>query len=276
MKPVYLMMVVSLTVAGGCDRPEAPTRALILATTTSTQDSGLLDVLVPVFRQQTGIEVKVVAVGSGQALQLGRRGDADVILAHSPEAEERFMAEGQGESRRAVMYNDFVLVGPAADPAGARGKTSIAEVLAAVARSRSPFVSRGDDSGTHQKEKQVWKAAGVDPGGDWYIEAGAGMAQVLRTADQKRAYTLSDRATFLAHKGLVALAVLAEGDLLLKNDYHVIVVSPRTHPGVHAQSAMRFSEFLLNPETQRVISEFGTEKYGQALFTAEAGKGHGP
>lgn len=269
-------LVVVLTLVpflSGCNRSPEPTGALTLATTTSTQDSGLLDVLVPLFRRQTGIEVKVVAVGSGQALELGRRGDADVILAHSPEAEGRFMAEGHGESRRAVMHNDFVLVGPPHDPAGLKGETSITAALEKVAPSRSPFVSRGDDSGTHQKELQVWRAAGIEPGSDWYVRAGAGMAQVLRMADQKRAYTLSDRATYLAQRGGLDLSLIVEGDPLLRNPYHVIVVSPEKHPGVRVEAARRFAGFLLSPTGQGAISRFGVDRHGEPLFFPDA-SGH--
>jgi tungstate transport system substrate-binding protein len=190
------MGLAAVLACGGCGRAPAP--AITLATTTSTQDSGLLDALLPRFRQETGIEVKVVAVGTGQALQLGRRGDADVLLVHDPAGEEQFMAEGFGSERRPVMHNDFVLVGPPADPAGVKGQASAAAAFARIARARAPFVSRGDESGTHQKEKAVWRAAGIEPGGDWYVRAGGGMGQVLRMATEKRAYTLSDRGTFLA------------------------------------------------------------------------------
>ncbi len=229
----------------------------------------MLDVLIPLFRRQTGIAVRVVAVGSGQALQLGRRGDADVILAHAPEAEETFMAEGHGESRRAVMHNTFVLVGPPSDPADIGGSTSIVEAFTAIARSQSPFVSRGDDSGTHRKELQIWKGAGVEPEGDWYIRAGAGMGQVLRMADQTRAYTLSDRATFLAQGGTLDLAVAVEGDPLLRNHYHVIVVSPETHPGIHAREARAFADFLRGDEVRKVISSFGVDRFGESLFVPD-------
>jgi tungstate transport system substrate-binding protein len=264
------VVVLSLAVLTfGCDRPPHPSGKLTLATTTSTQDSGLLDVLVPLFRRQTGIEVRVVAVGSGQALQLGRRGDADVILAHSPAAEKRFLAEGHGESRQAVMHNDFVLVGPEDDPAGLRGETSIAEAFAKTARSRAPFVSRGDESGTHQKEMEVWRVAGIEPGGAWYIRAGAGMAQVLRMADQKRAYTLSDRATYLAQRGGLDLAIAGQGDPLLKNPYHVIVVSPERHPDVHVREARMLAEFLRSDEARRAISSFGVGRFGERLFTPD-------
>jgi tungstate transport system substrate-binding protein len=253
--------------ASGCpSRPAAPT--LTLATTTSTQDSGLLDVLVPRFREQTGIEVKVVAVGTGQALQLGRRGDADVLLVHDPAAEEKFVADGFGTDRRPVMYNDFVLVGPPADPAGIRGGKSAAETFARIARHQATFVSRGDESGTHQKEREVWRRAGVEPRGDWYVRAGAGMGTVLRLASEKRAYTLSDRGTFLALRQGPGLAVLSEGDPLLVNPYHVILVNPEKHPHVHHDAARRFADFLLAPPTQQLIADFGTDRYGQPLFFA--------
>lgn len=265
--PVSLLALAIL--ASGCGGSSSPHRTLTLATTTSTQDSGLLDVLVPRFREKSGIEVKVVAVGSGQALQLGRRGDADVILAHSPEDEERFMAEGHGESRRAVMHNDFVLVGPPSDPASIRGSTSIAEAFGAIARSRSPFVSRGDDSGTHRKELAIWQVAGVEPAGDWCVRAGAGMGQVLRMADQERAYTLGDRATFLAQRGTLDLVIVVEGDPLLKNRYHVLVVSPEKHRVVHVREARMFAGFLRSDEARRAISTFGIDRFGEGLFVPD-------
>ena len=251
----------------GCSRP-APT--LTLATTTSTRDSGLLDVLVPMFQDQTGIEVKVVAVGTGQALQLGRRGDADVLFVHDPAAEQRFMDEGYGSLRRQVMYNDFVLVGPPADPAGIKGRAAITEAFARIARQGAPFVSRGDQSGTHQKELAVWRQAKIEPRGDWYISSGDGMAQVLRMADQKRAYTLSDRGTFLAQrrKPGLDLAILCQGDPLLVNHYSIIVVNPEKHPHVRQEAARKFADFLLAPATQKRIAEFGTDRYGEPLFFA--------
>ncbi|HLJ94042.1 MAG TPA: substrate-binding domain-containing protein [Gemmataceae bacterium] len=248
----------------GCSAKEATT--LTLATTTSTQDSGLLDRLVPLFRAQTGMEVKVVAVGTGQALQLGRRGDADVLLVHDPVAEAKFMAEGFGMERQNVMANDFVLVGPPANPAGINRKTAIADAFTRIARSGSPFVSRGDASGTHEKEKEIWRTAGIEPKGDWYLRAGAGMGQVLRMANERRAYTLTDRGTFLALGKGLELAILSEGDSLLVNRYSVIMVSPEKHPHVHVHAARRFAAFLLAPETQKAIAEFGTDRYGQPLF----------
>jgi tungstate transport system substrate-binding protein len=272
MRRLYGCACAALLAAAGCASTQAPT--LTLATTTSTQDSGLLDVLVPRFRRQNGIEVKVVAVGTGQALELGRRGDADVLLVHDPAAEQKFMAEGHGTSRRRVMYNDFVLVGPPADPAGVKGQASAAAAFTRVVRARAPFVSRADESGTHAREKAVWRQAGVEPQGDWYLRAGAGMAQVLRVASEKRAYALTDRGTFLAQRRGLDLAVLAEGDPLLVNQYSVILVSPAKHAHVHQDSARRFADFLLSPETQKEIADFGKDRFGQPLFfTGDAPKG---
>jgi tungstate transport system substrate-binding protein len=269
----FRVLVVAAVLTAGCSR-SAQTQSLTLATTTSTQDSGLLDALVPLFRQQTGIEAKVVAVGTGQALELGRRGDADVLLVHDPDAEQRFVDEGFGVGRRPVMWNDFVLVGPPADPAGVKGLASVAEAFARVARAGSPFVSRGDESGTHVKEKAVWKRAGVEPRGDWYLRAGAGMGQVLRLASEKRAYTLTDRGTFLAQRQGLDLVVLCGGDPLLVNQYSVIVVNPAMHPHVRAQAARQFADFLRSPSTRKAIAEFGRDRFGQPLFfVGEAGKG---
>jgi tungstate transport system substrate-binding protein len=261
---VYCLLVILLAL--GCSRTASPTKTLTLATTTSTQDSGLLDILVPMFQEQTGIGVKVVAVGTGQALQLGRRGDADVLLVHDPASEKKFMDEGFGALRREVMYNDFILAGPPTDPAKVRDEKTIAEAFARIARHHAAFVSRGDESGTHQKERQIWREAKVEPQGDWYIRAGAGMGQVLRMAGQKRAYTLSDRATFLAQRQGIDLAILSQGDPLLLNRYSVIVVNPDKHPLVHQQTARRFADFLLSLEVQKVIANFGTDRYGQSLF----------
>jgi tungstate transport system substrate-binding protein len=256
--------LLAVLVAAGCSGRAAPT--LTLATTTSTQDSGLLDVLVPRFREQSGIDVKVVAVGTGQALELGRRGDADVLLVHAPAAEQRFVEEGFGVGRRQVMYNDFVIVGPPADPAGVKGQASAVEAFRRIAAREAPFVSRGDESGTHVKEKAVWQKAAVEPKGGWYVRAGAGMGQVLRMASEKRAYTLSDRGTFLALRGGLELAVLSEGDPLLVNQYSVIRVNPEKHPHVRKEAAEKFADFLLAPATQRLIADFGKDRYGQPLF----------
>jgi tungstate transport system substrate-binding protein len=269
MRPVLLLLA-ALGLAG-CSGP-AP--SLTLATTTSTQDSGLLDLLVPRFREATGIEVKVVAVGTGQALQLARRGDADVLLVHDPAAEQKFLADGYGVGRRPVMYNDFVIVGPVADPAGIKGERSATTAFTRIARSGSPFISRGDESGTHQKERQIWRRAGIKPEGAWYVQSGAGMGQLLRMADEKRAYTLTDRGTFLALRKGLDLAILSEGDALLVNQYRVILVNPDKHPHVHTREARQFADFLLAPATQRLIADFGKDRFGQPLFFAgSAGTG---
>jgi tungstate transport system substrate-binding protein len=222
------------------------------------------------FRDRTGIPVKIVAVGTGQALELGRRGDADVLLVHDPEAEERFLAEGHGSERRPIMYNDFVLVGPEQDPAGVRGETSISRAFAALQRTGSPFVSRGDESGTHQKEKRVWKQANLEPRGDWYIRAGAGMGQVLRMASEKLAYTLTDRGTFLAQGKALGLMILSQGDPMLKNQYSVLLLNPEIHPAVHHQAARQFADFLASVEAQRAIAEFGRDRFGEPLFFPNA------
>jgi tungstate transport system substrate-binding protein len=255
----------------GCTRGTTEPKTITLATTTSTQDSGLLDQLLPHFRQQTGIEVKVVAVGSGQALELGRRGDADVLLTHAPAAEEKFVAEGYAAERRPVMHNDFVLAGPKDDPASIQGKNSAAEAFQQIAKAPSLFVSRADESGTHQKEREVWTKAGVDPKGSWYIRAGTGMTQALRMASEKQAYVVTDRATFLALRKELDLVVLVEDDDVLLNRYAVIVVSPKKHPHVRHEEAQRFAEFLLSSEGQQKIDAFGKEKYGEPLFFPDAG-----
>jgi len=254
--------------AGKADKP-GPSETIVLATTTSTRDTGLLDVLLPAFKEKTGIEVKAVAVGSGQALELGRRGDADVLLTHSPAAEEKFVSEGYGDQRRPLMVNDFVVVGPASDPAQLKGAASAKEAFQRVAQSKSPFVSRGDESGTHVKERQLWGSAQVKPQGEWYIQAGTGMAEVLRMADQKKAYTLSDRATFLSQQKSLDLKIAYEGDPSLKNHYSVIIVSPQKNPKVRRDAARKFAEFLLSPEGRKIITEYGVSKFGQQLFFLE-------
>ena len=264
-----VMLVGCLCGLIGCQRSEPSPITLTLATTTSTQDSGLLDALLPTFETQTGITVKVVAVGSGQALELGRRGDADLLLTHAPEAEQRFVADGAGIERREVMYNDFVLVGPAADPAGLRGSSDVVMALQQIVQNACLFVSRGDDSGTHQKEQELWKAAAVNPASSEYLEVGSGMAATLRIASEKAAYTLTDRATFLAQRDQLQLEVLSFGDLRLRNQYAVILVHPQRHPHVQFQAAQQFADFLLRPETQRMIDQFGRDRFGEPLFFPE-------
>jgi tungstate transport system substrate-binding protein len=250
--------------------PAKPARTLVLATTTSTQDSGLLDVLLPIFEKQTHIQVKTIAVGSGEALGMGRRGDADVLLVHSKAAEDLFMAEGQGAERFDVMYNDFVLMGPAADPARVRGR-SAAEAFRRIAAAATPFVSRGDQSGTHMRELALWRDAGVDPAGRvWYVSAGQGMGETARIASEKRAYALIDRGTYLALSARLDLPVLCEGSPDLLNTYRVIVVSPVKHPRTHVREARAFAKWLVSPPVQKQIGEFGRAKFGRSLFVPDA------
>jgi tungstate transport system substrate-binding protein len=241
---------------------------IILSTTTSTQDSGLLDVLIPRFEQQTGYRVKVVPIGSGAAIALGQRGEADVVLAHAPDNERQFVASGVGIDRQIVMYNDFVIVGPAADPAKINGATDVLDAMKKIAASGSPFISRGDNSGTQQLELSLWKLAGITPQGQgWYTESGSGMGQTLQIADQRRAYTISDRATYLAFQNKIQLSILVEKDERLLNVYHVILVNPARFPAVNAAGAQAFVDFILAPDTQQFIGQFGIDKYGQPLFT---------
>lgn len=244
---------------------------LILATTTSTQDSGLLDELLPVFEAASGAKVDVIAVGTGQAIQLGKDGNADVLLVHARAQEDAFVAEGHGVRREDVMFNDFVILGPADDPAGLRGAASAAEALAKLAIAKAPFVSRGDDSGTHSKEKAIWKAAGVEPAGDWYISAGQGMGAVLTMAEEQQAYTLSDRATYLARtlQGL-DLEIVVEGDPLLFNPYGVIAVNPNKGAHIQARLADQFIDWLISHEAQALIGQFGVAEFGAPLFTPDA------
>ncbi len=245
---------------------------LILATTTSTENSGLLDELLPRFERETGLSVKVIAVGSGAALALAERGDADVLLVHSPAAEEALVAAGHGVERARVMFNDFVIVGPADDPAGIAGTEDAAGALRAIAASRARFVSRGDDSGTHAKERSLWASAGLEAprGESWYAESGQGMGATLTIAAQTGAYTLTDRATWLAVADPQVLLLLVEGDIELRNVYHVIVVNPERHSGTNVEGARAFRAFLLTSETQQQIARFGVERFGQPLFVPDA------
>lgn len=245
---------------------------LILATTTSTQDSGLLDVLVPMFDKQTGYTVKTVAVGTGEALKMGEEGNADVLLVHAPSSEVTFMAGGNGKDRFLVMHNDFIIVGPTDDPAKIK-ELGPKEAFAAIYKAGTPFVSRGDDSGTHKKELDFWKKAELDPGGNaWYIETGQGMGASLTVASEKGAYILTDRATYLANKDNLKLDILLEGDKALLNVYHVITVNPDKWPKVNYEGALAFAKFMTDPATQKVIGEFGVDTYGQALFYPDADK----
>ncbi len=267
-----LLLGLAAVLAGPLVAAAGAPRTVILATTTSTQDSGLLDVLVPVFETATGYTVKTIAVGTGQALALGDRGEADVVLVHAPRLEREYLARGRLTNRRLVMHNDFLLVGPAADPAGARTARSAAEAFRTIAERRGPFVSRGDDSGTHAREKALWRAAGVTAAPPWYVESGQGMGATLMIAAEKGAYTLADRATYLAFRKRIPLAILVEGTSSLLNVYHVMEVSPAGRSKVNAAGGQAFADFLVSPRAQALIGAFGVEAYGQALFVPDAGK----
>ena len=249
----------------------AQSSTVILSTTTSTQDSGLLDVLVPMFEKQSGLSVKTISVGTGQALALAARGEADVVLVHAPALERKYVADGKLRNRRLVMYNDFVIIGPESDPAKIKGMTSAAQAMKAIAQSGSRFVSRGDNSGTHILEKSLWKLASVEPAAPWYIEAGQGMGATLGVADDRNAYTLTDRGTFLAYQKRLRLAILVHGDRPLLNIYSVMEVNPANGPKVNMAGGKAFADFMLTPETQNVIKTFGIDKYGQPLFVPIAG-----
>ncbi|AZU63861.1 substrate-binding domain-containing protein [Neobacillus mesonae] len=245
---------------------KAAPREMILATTTSTQDSGLLDVLIPMFEKENNVKVKTIAVGTGQALEMGKKGEADVLLVHAPKAEEEVVASGDAINRKRVMYNDFVLVGPSENPAGVSGK-DIKDALKKIADSKSIFVSRGDDSGTHKKELSIWEAAGVKPAGDWYVSTGQGMGQTLQVAAEKKGYVLTDRATWLAQeKNLDTLKIVVEGADDLMNIYHVMQVNPEKHDKVNNKDAEKFANFMVDKKTQEVIEDFGKKEYGQSLF----------
>jgi len=251
----------------------AQQKNIILATTTSTQDSGLLDVLVPVFEKKTGFFVKTIAVGSGQAMAMGQRGEADVLLVHSPEAEKKIVAEGYGINRRIVMHNDYIIAGPKEDPAKIKGIKLASEAFKKLALANALFLSRGDNSGTHAKEKSIWKTAGINPEeGKWYQQTGLGMGQTLNVTAEKKGYTLADRGTYLALKKNLNLDILVEGDAILLNVYHVIEVNPNKWPKVNAAGAKAFSEFLVSKEAQEVIKTFGVDKFGSPLFFPDAGK----
>jgi tungstate transport system substrate-binding protein len=249
---------------------------IILATTTSTRDAGLLDSLLPVFERRTGYTVKVIAVGSGQALAMGRRGDADVVLSHAPEAEVALVDSGYFVRRRLVMHNEFLIVGPAGDSAGLRGLSDPVAAFRRIAERHAAFVSRGDQSGTHQREQLVWKRAGFasppPPRSVWYIESGQGMGATLQVADEKHAYTLTDRATYLTWRDKLQLVPMVEGDSLLYNVYHVLELNPKNAARINRAGGKALADFLVAPETQRLIGEYGRRRFGQALFVPDAGK----
>ncbi len=279
---ISLLLVLMFALVTGCsdsstkeaeNQPETKTEKtektdLILATTTSTQDSGLLDVLKPDFEEKNNYNLKIIAVGTGQALEMGTRGEADVLLVHAPAAEEEIVKSGDAINRQKVMYNDFIIVGPAEDPAKVKGLT-VPETLKKITESKASFVSRGDDSGTHKKELELWKKSSLDPKslGDAYIEAGQGMGATLQIASEKQAYTLTDRATFLAQKkNMPDTEILVEGDESLLNIYHVMQVNDEKHDKVNAEGAKAFADYMTSEETKKIIKEFGTEEYGEPLF----------
>lgn len=265
---VALIVCLALTTFVGCAKEN---KTMILATTTSTENSGLLAAILPVFEEETGITVEVVAVGTGAALQKGRDGDADILLVHAKTSEEEFVAEGHGTKRSDVMYNDFVIVGPKDDPAGLLEiSNDVNKAYEAIMTSQATFITRGDDSGTHKKEKSIWADAGIEPAGDWYVDAGKGMGDTLSMADEMEAYTMTDRATFLSMRENLSLEIVIEGDQALFNQYGVIPVNPDKNDMINSKAADLFVEWLLKEETQKLIGEFGVEKYGQPLFIPNA------
>jgi tungstate transport system substrate-binding protein len=252
--------------------PEPAVKDLILATTTSTVDTGLLDLLILIFEKQTGYRVKTISAGTGQALAMGEKGEADVLLVHAPDAEKKLVDAGLVTNYQLVMHNDFVIVGPAADVAGIKGKQS-GDAFKAIAQKEATFISRGDDSGTHKKELSIWKKAEITPAGaKWYQESGQGMGATLLMASEKEAYTLTDRGTYLAQKPNIKLDILSEGDKTLLNIYHVMQVNPEKFTKVNGKGSKAFVEFLIAPGTQKIIGEFGKDKFGQPLFFPDAGK----
>jgi len=266
MKKLFIVLVLVLAAC-----TTNPTKDLLLVSTTSTQDSGLLDVLLPAFEAQSGYQVRLVATGSGQALKIGEQGNADVILLHSPDAEKEFIADGFGIDRRLVMHNDFVIVGPPSDPASIHSRPTLDSAFEAIYSSASTFVSRGDESGTHVKELAIWRNAALDPHGQsWYLETGQGQGNTLSIASEKGGYALVDRGTFLAYKSNLGLEILFEGDPFLLNVYHVLTVNPELWPDINLDGAKAFEDFITSTDGQKIIGEFGVEEYGQPLFFPDA------
>ncbi len=276
---LFFMLIMMLFITSACSNSESvqetkpepkasadSTKEIILATTTSTQDSGLLDVVLPPFEQETGIKVKVIAVGTGQAIKLGEDGNADVILVHSKKAEDKFIADGYGMNAYDVMYNQFLVIGPESDPSGIKGMSSVTDAFKKIADTKSIFVSRGDDSGTHKKELTVWEKSGIKPEGDWYLSAGQGMGATLKMADEKDGYTLIDEATYLSQKS--NLKILLEGDETLFNPYGIIQVKSTNKP----ELADKLISYFVSNETQKLIGDFGKDKYGKGLFVPNAHK----
>ncbi|MCL6612910.1 MAG: substrate-binding domain-containing protein [Peptococcaceae bacterium] len=280
---IFTAVVLFVLALAGCQNKaeKAPQEAakppavkdVILATTTSTQDSGLLDVLIPDFEKKTGYRVKPIAVGTGQALKMGEKGEADVLLTHAMSAEKPLVDSGAVVNYNLVMHNDFIIAGPESDPAGVKQAKDSVEVFRKIAEKGAIFVSRGDESGTHKQELSIWKAAQVTPKGQkWYQETGSGMGQTLNIANEKLGYTLTDRATYLAQKKNLKLVVVCQGDKALLNIYHVMQVNPEKFPKVNGSGAKAFAEYMISQETQKIIGEFGKDKFGEPLFYPDAGK----
>jgi len=271
---VSCFMLSALGVTCGWSAPSGQ-KNLILATTTSTQDSGLLDVLIPAFEKQTGYFVKTISVGSGQAMKMGEKGEADVLLVHSPAAEKSFMDQGFGVNRKLVMHNDFIILGPASDPAKIHDAKTAAEAYKRIAQSGALFLSRGDNSGTDAKDKGLWKAAGIKPEGQkWFQQTGLGMGETLNVAAEKRGYLLADRGTYLAlnKKRRLGLEILVAGEPKLLNIYHVIEVNPAKWPKVNSPGAKAFSDFMVSAPIQEIIKGFGIKDFGSPLFFPDAGR----
>lgn len=275
--PFFIIMLLILSACGNTDtqqadakdkktEPQAEPTELILATTTSTQDSGLLDVLLPIFEKENNVKVKTIAVGTGQALEMGTKGEADVLLVHAPKSEEEIVASGDAINRKRVMYNDFILVGPKDNPAEVGGE-DINTAFKKISDTKATFVTRGDDSGTHKKELSIWTAINIQPAGETYVSTGQGMGQSLQVAAEKNGYILTDRATWLAQeKNLSNLQIVVEGGKDLMNIYHVMQVNPEKHDMVNSKDAEKFVEFMIDSETQDVIENFGKKEYNQSLF----------
>jgi len=261
---ISIFIIIALVFVFSC---KGKTNEIILATTTSTYDSGLLDVLIPAFQEETGYKVKPIAVGTGEAIALGEKGEADIILVHSREAEDKFVEGGYGIDRRDVMHNHYVIIGLEVDPAHIIGLTAV-EAYRAISENEALFVSRSDDSGTNKKEIEIWEEAGITPQGDWYMESGQGMGETLRIADEKQAYTMSDRGTYLSQQNSLELVILVESDDILFNPYGIIAVNPEKHKDINInyEGALAFIDFITGERGQAIIKEFGVEKYGEPLF----------
>ncbi|WP_250861704.1 substrate-binding domain-containing protein [Oceanirhabdus seepicola] len=279
---VGLVMMLVASMFSGCANKDEESQlnkdqksgSIILSTTTSTENSGLLDAILPDFTEKTGIDVKVVAVGTGKALTMGRDGEADVLLVHAKSSEEEFVTEGHGIERFDVMYNDFVLVGSKDDKANLKelSPDDIVKALSIIKEDKHKFITRGDDSGTHKKELSFWKSNNITPEGDWYVSTGQGMGATLNVANEQLGYTLTDRATYLSMKENLDLEIIVEGDENLFNQYGVIQVNPDKNEKINADSAKQFIDWILSEETQKLIGEFGVEKFGQNLFNPNAKK----